>query len=212
MKSLVFEVRRADELRTRAHAELAENVPQVELDWLLRQVQPHSDLTIRETVADELGHLPLGRRQLPAARRAAADARQLRSRRLHPEGGAELLERRQCLGQRLPRGRPLHRPALVGAEREQCPCTIERHRYALVDDERTLERGERHVVLSARVGRKTAAPACGGERPGAIEHASALLEPAEDLLSLMQPSEFEERLDLVWQKADRTRFAYPGRP
>jgi len=62
MKSLVFEARRTGELGTGAHAKLAVDVPQVELDCLLRQEQLRGRLPVRETCRDELGYPVLGRR------------------------------------------------------------------------------------------------------------------------------------------------------
>ena len=70
-----------------------------------------------------------------------------------------------------------------------------------------LEGGERPGRIAARQSKQAAAACRGGERRGAVEGASALLQPGEECLRFVRSPERDESFDLVGDEADRARLA-----
>ena len=176
---------------------------------LTKSVRGH--FLVRPPLGDELGDPTLGRRQLAVGCGSAADPAELGSGFLRPERRAELLEDLHRLVQGRPRvplalGTPL-RPT-EGQERAGA---VERHRHARVLCQSLLERPECAFAVACCCREQPATAQPGGERRSAIERAASLLEPPETLLGLVQPSERDERLDLVGDEADRPRLADSGR-
>ena len=89
------------------------------------------DLLVRVAVGGELGDSPLRLGQLVRGRAPTADPPELRAGLLRPEAGAELLEDRERLLQRLARGLPLLRLPAHRAEAEQGAAALERKRKLL---------------------------------------------------------------------------------
>src|SRR5215208_4817930 len=110
----------ARELGPRAHAELPVHAREVALDRALGEEQRRRDLSVRPAARHELRHAALGRRQLDASG-ATADGAALVAGSLGPRLGAELVEQRNGLLDRLARGPLLARAATDDPEREERP-------------------------------------------------------------------------------------------
>jgi hypothetical protein len=147
-------------------AELAVDLPQVELDRLGRQEQVGGDIAVGRAALDGLGHPPFLRgerslvRRLPAARSGRA---QLGFGLAGPGVGVQLLEGVQRgpqvhAGRRAPAG-----PVQAAAEREQGACPFERHGPPVVERECAGE-GLVEVVVeqAAAAGRRRTGHRAGG--------------------------------------------------
>src|SRR5580765_7909609 len=116
----------ARELSPRADPELRVCVGEVHLDRVDGDEQRLRDLLVREAVRGELDDALLCGRELAwRLRPAGTDPLQLGARFLGPAGGADLVEGRDGLLERAPRGAPLPQPALGAPEDQQRPGTVE---------------------------------------------------------------------------------------
>ena len=106
------------------------------------------DLAIRLALGDERGDALLGGSERAGRRRAAADPLELGAGTLGPERGADPLEDRERLLERLPRLAAALRATLCSTEREQRAAAVERELDLRMPLERLLVRRERVLELA----------------------------------------------------------------
>ena len=159
------------------------------------------DLPVRTPPGCQLGHALLGLRQLVGRRRAAADPSQSGPCLLRPEAGAELLEDRERVLVRLPRGALLLRLAAHRAEAEQRASTFQRESLRI--DERALERRFRGREIADGREQQAPTPRRGRPRIGAPHAFGSGLVRLEVGTRPLQLAKAHERLDRVGPHRER---------
>ena len=180
-----------------AHAELAVDVGKVGLDRAHAHEELGGDLLVGAALGGKFGDPPFGLGQLLGGGCAAADPRQLGAGLLRPESGAELVEDRKRLLERLPRGPLLLRLPAHGAEAEQRTAALERVRMGVELGECAVERLEGGGRVSLGSGEQAATPRGCRHRPGAPQPSPVPLVRFEVARAPLELAQRDQCLDCI---------------